>query len=128
MFQWNGKNLQTFVFVNTNVLVCIDRMKYHFIRHTIAMVIYQRLKKCFDILWTIHVEWGSTSQQSECGDESHQSEAMVPMQMRDENIEEPIQMDVVSSEFHLCPLRTIHEKVFLPYVHHHAAPIVLHGR
>ena len=106
--------------------MCVDRMEHHFVGHAIAMVVDERLKDSVNILRSIHMEWGSASQQSEGGDESHQAKAMVTMKMGDENREESIQMDSVTSKFHLRSFRTVHQEILLPDVHHHSAAVVLH--
>ena len=92
-------------------------MKLHRIVHTAAKHLQLGIEDGFKLGRSIDVDGGCPSHKSEGGKHTHQSEAMVAMQMRDENARDTIEMDMGTTNRHLHAFPTIYHKRLAAYLY-----------
>ena len=81
MLQRDGGYPDRTVVVNCFAFSRIERMENDLKRRTTGKIPEVRCEKCFQIGVSVDVQIGSTVEQPECGDEPHQSEYMIAMQV-----------------------------------------------
>ena len=118
MFQRNGADADRAVVVDDFGLGRMDGVEHDFVGHTFAEKIQLGCQQSLQFLVGIDVQGGSASQQSEGGNQSHQPETMVAMQMRDEDVVEAGELQLGTAELELCPFTAIHHEELLAYVHY----------
>ena len=85
MEEGNGAYLHASVFIDDFLLLCVHLVENNLEWRVFAEVVYLRLENANEVFWTIDVEVGGASEQSKCRDQSDESEAMITMQMSEED-------------------------------------------
>ena len=74
------------VFKDDLALARVNRVEDDLVRHRIAMIVQQRLNQSLKVSRRIDMQGLRASHHAEGGDESYQTEAMVAVQVRDEDV------------------------------------------
>ena len=74
------------VVVDDGLFSGINRVEYHLISHSLAEVVELRSEQFFQFGMGIDMQVGGTFQHSEGGNQSHQAEAVVAVQMGNEYV------------------------------------------
>jgi hypothetical protein len=85
MFQGDALNRQGTVFVDYFLNRSVNRMKVYFIVEIVAEQSHLPVQDVFHFLWSIDSQTGCSPQQPKGAEHSYQSEAMVAMQVGNEN-------------------------------------------
>ena len=99
MLQGNAMNCYAAVFIDKRVLMYINRMKNHIVTDIGIKGLQQIVDKITYLQRTMYVQFGCSSEQIHCPDESGKSKNMVAMIMTDEDM-----ADVHHGESHLLHL------------------------
>ena len=73
------------------------------------------------------VEWGGASQHAERGYHANKTEAVVAMEVGDEDVVEPRELQLASTQLHLGAFATIYHEEFVAHVEHLRRGIVACG-
>ena len=92
----------------------VNAMKVYGVVHPFAEEVNLWLHQCLQCVVGIYVQWCGAPQQPECRYESHQPEAMVAMQVRNEDVVYEREMYVSAAELQLCTFATIYHELFVP--------------
>ena len=92
----------------------VDRIETNLELHPPAKQIHHRAQVALDLFRTVHDQFAGTPQHAERGDQPRQTEAMIAMQMRDENMGETAEADTHPAHLNLCTFPTINHIYFVP--------------
>ena len=118
MLQRNGLHADRTVVVNDGWFFVIDFVKLYGVFHALAEEVYLGLKDVTKSCGSINVKGGCASEQSEGRDESHESEAMVTMQMGDEDVVQMGIFKVAAAQLYLAAFGTVYHEEFFADVEH----------
>ena len=113
VLQRDGVDRQRTVFHHQRMAAGIDRIETHFELHAPAEQIHHGTQVSLDLLRTVHDQLAGASQHAERGDQSRQTEAVVAMQMRDEDMGETAETDAHPPHLHLGTFPTINHIQFV---------------
>ena len=99
-------------------LTRIDGMEDDLVCHLIAMIVQQRLHQLLQIRRCVDMQRLRTPHHTEGGDEADQSEAMVAVQVGDEDVIQPRRTECHTPEPNLTALAAInHERLVAEFQH-----------
>ena len=113
MAQRDGGHRQRAVFVDYCRSVGVELMEEHFVRHLPVEEAEHWRQQRFQSFGRMDVQLGGASQQIERRDESQQAEAMVAMQVGDENMIQPRELQTRFAELQLRAFTAIYHKQFI---------------
>ena len=114
MLVWNGRNLNGTVLENNFVDSGIDRAENHMKGELFAEVLQLRFHEFLQVRMRVDVYVGGVVEHSEGRNETHQPEAMIAVEVRDENMADMAIFEVHLPHPYLSTLATINEKLLIP--------------
>ena len=118
MVQWDGLDTERAVFVDNLMLGGVDGMELNLIADVVVEEKVQlRLEHRLHLGRCMHMDSGRTPQQSEGREQSDESEAVVAVKMRDEDVTHLLERQLRASQLQLRPLAAVHHKQFAATLH-----------
>ena len=109
------------------MLGCVNAMKVYGVVHPFAEEVNLWLHKSLQCVVGIYVQWCGAPQQPECRYESHQPEAVVAMQVRNEDVVYEREMYMSATHLQLRSLSTVNHKLLVANLHYLRTGIVTCG-
>jgi hypothetical protein len=118
MFQGDALYCQGTVFVDYFLNRSVNRMKVYFIVEIVAEQSHLPVQDVFHFLWSIDSQTGCSPQQPKGAEHSYQPEAMVAMQVGNENGTDLGKADTGAPQLNLRAFSAIYQEQFSPHLHH----------
>ena len=95
----------------------VDHVEAHLVRQTLAEKVEDRSQEAVDPVRTMHHQVAGAPQHPEGRDQSRQPEAVVAMQVRDEYVPDPAELEPHAPDLHLRPFAAVDHIKFVTEVH-----------
>ena len=118
MAQGDGFHADGAVIVNHGTFARVEGVEHHLIGHTLAEKLQLRFQQTLQVGMGMDVEVGRAFQHAERGNQSHEPEAMVAVEVRDEDVVQPAELQLGAAELHLCAFAAVNHEQFLADVEH----------
>ena len=115
------------VFVDDVGATVGEVMELHFVGHALAEIFKPGTHQLLQFGESMNVKRGSTPQEAESGDESHESEAMVAMEVGDEDVAETRETESYAAILALRTFATVNHIEFVAQVDNLRCGVVARG-
>jgi hypothetical protein len=92
--------------------------------HALAEEVYLRLHHLFEIMVGIYMQWGSAPKQCECRYQANEPEAVVAMQVRNEDVVDEREVYVLFTQLQLRAFAAVNHELLVPDLYYLCSGIV----